>query len=473
MESSKIVKSLRKIPPETLKRFRLYLVSPYFNRSKTLLMSFETIHAFLTKTPKQKLTKDYFWEKTFPKESYKDVNLRKLNSDLLRVFKQFLAQEQYQNDPGKQSIYLMQAVSKHNLKPIQEIAIKQNNQYSEMHPFRNAQYYLHQYNKEKEYYQLINFDKKREAKSNVEDILKNLDLFYLSEKLYFYTSLIMRTKILSHDYHFLFIDEILEHLSTVNYNEHPSVAIHYNLTLALSDLKHEDAYKNLKELLKKHIQLFPKSEAYQLFTGAQNYAIAKINSGDKQYYEEYLDLFEQMIQNGLILEKDGTITMNKFRNVVVTAARLNRFEWAQDFIQEFRDKLPENNRESTIRYSQGIIYFWQKDFAKAVLELGSIHYDDVAFGLAAKVPLAISFYELAEFRTLEAHINATKVFLNRRKDIGKVRRNLLSLFYKYLDKLIRVTPGDKEAVTKFCVLVGKNEKLIHADWFCKKALELL
>ncbi|HHB78377.1 MAG TPA: hypothetical protein ENK85_04005 [Saprospiraceae bacterium] len=472
MESTKILKSLRKLDYEHRKRFRLYLQSPYFNRSKTFLKAFDVLSGFIDKYPDKKLSKEKYWKKVFGKESYKEVNLRKLNSDLLRIFKNFLAQEQYQKDEGRKINYLMKAVHNLGIDDLQSISIRQSDKYFEETPYRNADYYLQRYTKEKEYYQLIDFDKDREAKSNVEEILRNLDLFYISEKLYFYTSSIVRSKILSHDYQLFLIDEILEYLRQTKNEKVTAVAIYYYLASAISDISKVDAFVGLKYLIETEIHLFPVDEAIQIYSGALNYAVAKLNSGAFEFNKEYVDLIKQMIEKNYILEKDGYIALHKFRNTCMGALRIEEFEWTEWFIQEYGKKLHPDIRESAINFTLALLHFRKKQFGKVVPLLSMIEYDDVAFGLAAKTLLGATYYELDEFDALESHIDAFKVFLSRRKDIPEVRRKNYLIYLKYLSRLIRLIPGDKKQIDKFVADIEAEGRVINSEFLLEKAEEL-
>ncbi len=472
MESTKILKSLRKIDPELRKRFRLYLLSPYFNRSKTFIKALDVLSSFIDKYPTKKLTKESYWKKVFGKEAYKEVNLRKLNSDLLRVFKDFLAQEQYQTDEGRKINYFMRAVHELDIDALQSISIRQSDKYFEETSFRNANYYLQKYTKEKEYYQLIDFDKDREAKSNVEEILRNLDLFYISEKLYFYTSSLVRSKILSHDYESVLIDEILRFLEGQDEGYEGAVSLYYYLALCIADLSRIDAFNKLKILLDENAHLFPRDEAVQIYSGALNYTVAKLNSGAMEFNGEYLGLIDQMIKKGYILEKDGYVAINKFRNACRAALRLEKFEWTEWFIQEYGQKLHPSIKESAMNFTLALLNFRKKQFDKVVPLLAIIEYDDVAFGLAAKVLLAHAFYELDEFDALESHIDAFKVFLSRRKDIPEVRRKNYLVHLRYLSRLIRLIPGDKKGIDKFIASLKSEGRVINAEFLLEKAEEL-
>ena len=472
MESTKILKSLRKLDPELRKRFRLYLLSPYFIRSKTFIKALDVLSSFIDKYPDKILTKDVYWKKVFGKEEYKEVNLRKLNSDLLRIFKDFLAQEQFQTDEGRKINYLMKAVHELGIDALQSISIRQSDKYFEETPYRNASYYLQKYTKEKEYYQLIDFDKDREAKSNVEEILQNLDLFYVSEKLYFYTSSLVRSKILSHDYKLMFIDEILGHLAESEFEEESAVAIYYYLALAISDINRVDAFNKLKHLMNENIELFPRDEAIQIYSGALNYTVAKLNSGEFEFNAEYISLIDQMIKKDLILEKDGFIALSKFRNACRAALRIEKFEWTEWFIKEYGTKLHPSIKESAVNFTLALLYQRKKQFDMVIPLLSVIEYDDVAFGLAAKALLAAAYYELDEFDALESHIDAFKVFLSRRKDIPEVRRRNYLVHLKYLNRLIRLIPGDKKAIDKYVSDLLAETKVINAEFLLEKAQEL-
>ncbi len=472
MESTKIVKSLRKLDPEIKKRFRLYLISPYFNRSKTLLKAFDTISKFIDKQPKKKLSKAFFWAKVFGKEDLKEVNLRKLNSDLLRIFKDFLAQEQFQKEEGRQINNLMRAVHEWEIDPLKSIAIRQSEKFFKETPYRNADYYLQKYIKEKEYYQLVGFDKSRDAKSNVEAILKDLDLFYLSEKLYFYTNSIARKKFLTHEFQFFFIQEILAHVKEVDYELTPAVSIFYYYIVALSDLNDTTAFEKLKRIIEDNINLFTRYEANEIYTNVLNYIVAQLNSGKVQYNMDYFTIFKQMEEKGFLLEEDGRITPAKFRNATKAALRIEEFDWAESFVQKYGNLLDPELQDSTISYTRALIHFRKKEFSKVVPLLAMVEYFDITTGLTAKILLAHAYYELEEFNVLESHIDAFKVFLSRRKDISETRRKNYLKHIQYLSRLLKIAPGDTKAIDAFISNVENDGKIINTDLLLKKAERL-
>ena len=95
--------------------------------------------------------------------------------------------------------------------------------------------------------------------ANVESIINNLDYFYLAEKLHWYSSVLSRKQLVSHEYQLLFIDEIIEHIKKHKYENIPAITIYFNALLTQTESNDEN-YHKLTEILEKNLSILPRTE---------------------------------------------------------------------------------------------------------------------------------------------------------------------------------------------------------------------
>jgi hypothetical protein len=392
------------------------------------------------------LEKGMVWETLHPNRNYDDVRFRKLCSELLRLIESYLAQQEYEKNPLHQATYLVEAVGERKFKQLYKSSMRTARRLSNQQTFTPSNFYYYQYQIEKDYYELQDSELKRQTKTNYEAIITNLDSFYLAEKLKWYTSIISRQKIVKYEYDLLFIDEIIQHLKKYDYQDVPPVAIYYQIYLTLAEFDNEEHFFKLKELLGEFILLFPIKEAYEIYTHAINYCSTKINRGKDRFLIEFLQMNESLISKGILI--DGILSPWRFQNIVIVALRLGKYEWTENFIDTYKEKIPEIYRENAVTFNLARLYFYQKKFEKVINLLHNVEYDDVGYNLNSKSLLLQAYYETDEIEPLFSLLDSFRAYLTRHKEIPQKRRKNYFNLIKFTKKMANTIPGDKKALDK-------------------------
>ena len=418
------------------------------------------------------MEKKAIWKLIYPGNPYDDVLFRKNCSDLLKLVEAFLAQQVYEENPIHQTTYLIEAVGKKKMERLFSTTMKTARRLSEQQLFRTSNYYLQQYQIENNYYDITEQEHDRTARRNVEEILNNLDRFFLAEKLRYYCSVLSQQSLVSHEYQLLFIDEILSHIEKYRFEDVPPVAVYYQVYLTLSDSENTDHYFKLIKVLERYGDLFPKSEAEFIYQAALNYCIKKLNQGSRQFLEEYFSLFVILLKKGLLL-KDGELSPWHFRNIVVISLRLGKTEWTEKFIYEYKPFLPEAMRENAISFNLAQLYFYQKKYDKVIELLQTIDYEDFSYNLNSKTFLLMTYYEIDEIEPLYSLMDSFRTYLNRHKNFPASRRNPYSRLMKFTKMLTKTMPGDKVAIQKLKdEIEHTKEEISSITWLREKLAEL-
>jgi hypothetical protein len=466
-----VLKPLDKAGRLAAKRF---LESPYFNSSKELLLLFKEILRLQEKN--KPLDKVYLWGKIVKKNPYNDLRFRKYCSDLSKLMERFLAQQAFDEDEVQQKVFLLKKISQQEQKAdkLASSAVTYSDKMMEDYPYRDTSYYLYQYLLQKSYYDLENFATKRGVKSNIEEISNYLDWFYLGEKLRLITEAESRKQLKSHEYKLSFVSEI-SYLTKKHFTDLenlPHIEIYYQIIQILSETEADDNYYKLKELIAKNAHFFPRDVAVdELYGAAQNYCVKKINAGERKFLIELFELFKLQIQQNILLS-EGKLSPWYFRNIIVVGLRLGQYEWVEDFINKFKEYLPEDNKENAITYNMAQLYFYQKKYDKVLEQLRSVEYDDISYNLNSKTILIATYYELEELDLLDSHLDSFEVFLRRRKDFTADRKQIYSWLIKFTKRLTRIMPGDKKSLEKLKKDVNEAKGVVNASWLLEKIEEL-
>ncbi len=472
MRNTKVYSILEHFDKYEQNRLRKYLQSPYFNKNETLVDLFELIVKHINSGLELDWSKEKVWKKLVPGTSYDDVRFRKYLSDLLKLVEGFLAQQIYEDNPLHLATYLIEAVGKKNIGKLYNSTMKTARRLSKQQKYRPASYYYYQYQVEKNYYELTGFDIKRTQTTNETAIIQNLDYFYLAEKLRLYCSVQSRQYLISSKSELLFIDEIIKHIERYNFEEIPAITIYYQIYLTqLPDGDHSPFFK-LRELLRKHYQLFSPNQAYDMYSYAMNYCIRQANKGNQKFLEELFDIYKEVIDNEIIILADEGLSPWKFKNIIVAALRLGKYDWTKSFIGNYQQFLPIHFRENAVTYNLAQLYFYQKKYDKVIEKLRDVEFDDFSYNLNSKTMLVATYYEMDEIEPLYSLMDSFRTFLNRRKDFPEERRQLYTNLIRFTKKLTKLAPNDHATLSKIKKEVNATKNIASVNWLREKIAEL-
>jgi len=471
MRSSKIYSILEHFDKYEQNRFRKYLSSPYFNKDENLIQLFEVLLSDITSKKRQELEKIDIWRKLNLTKKYDDVRFRKYCSDLLKLLEGFLSQQIYESNPLHQATYLMDAVSKKKMEKLYNSTMKTARRLSSQQVHKPASYYYYQYEIEKNFYDLLDFEKKRGVRTNMEEIANNLDYFYLAEKLRMYCAVLVQQYFASQEYKLLFIDEILSHIKEINLDEVPPVAIYYQIFLTITQKNEEEHYYKLKELLDQYSLTFPQQEALSLYYFAINYCIQRINLGNQKFSEEFFKIYSDLVDKEIIFV-NNELSPWDFKNIIVNALRLGKFEWTEDFIKKYNQKLPEESRENAVTYNLAQLYFYQKKYDDVIQQLSNVEYDDVSYNLNSKTMLIATYYEIDEIIPLYSLFDSFNAYLNRNRKIPEDRKKYYKNLIRYTKKMTKMTPGDTKALERLKNEISATPNIVNINWLREKIAEL-
>ncbi len=453
-------------------RLRKFLQSPYFNMNEAIVALFEVFTKDIFGKKTKELEKEFIWGKIYGQKKYDDVRFRKLNSELLKLVEKFLAQQIYEENPIRQAVHLMEAVGQKKLEKLYSSTVRTARRLSDQQKFRPANFYFYQYEIEKNYYELTEFENKRSAKSNIEEIARNLDYFYFSEKLRIYNSIISRQKQGSHEYDIVMVDEIISSVGSPRYQGIPPIEIYNQICLINKDFENETHYFKLKKLISLYIDQFPLSEAILIGKYILNYSIGKANRGDSKFIREYFESYRNLLEKGIIFEEKEGLSPWEFKNIVLAALRLGEYSWTEEFIHSYSKSIPVEFRENAVTYNLAQLYFYQKKYDEVIRLLNQVEYEDLAYNLNSKLMLIAVYYETDEIEPLYFLMDAFRVYLNRNKKIANDKKPLYTNFIKFTKKLSKIIPGDKKAIEKLKIEISETNGVANLKWLKEKIAEL-
>ncbi|HFA48746.1 MAG TPA: hypothetical protein ENJ95_07000 [Bacteroidetes bacterium] len=473
MHNSKLYSILEYFDKYEQNRLRKFLLSPYFNRNEALVRLFDLLVENINSKTKPDLEKEDLWKKIYLNKDFDDVLFRKNGSDLLKLVESYLAQQVYEENPIYKANFLIKAVGVKKMKELFNSSIRTARRLSRQQVFRTSEYYLGQYQLEKNLFDLMELKHDRQTKKNVEAILNHLDRFYLAEKLRYGCSVNSQTSMISHEYKLLFFDEIKKHIENYYYEDIPPVAIYYKIYLTQTDTEKKQNYFDLIKLLEKYGDSFPKEEAEFIYQAALNYCVRQVNVGNNKFLVEYFNQYRTLLNKELLI-KDGELSPWHFKNIILAALRLGKYDWTEEFINNYQIWLPENMRKNAVSFNLAQLYFYQKNFNNVIQLLQTVEYEDLAYSLNSKTFLLMTYYEIDEIEPLYFLMESFRTYLYRHKDFAYNKRVRYTNLIKFTKQLTKIIPGDKKAIEKLKAEVAKAEEkgIASITWLKEKIAEL-
>lgn len=439
MYNGKLFLCLDSLTKPEKNRFRDFVHSPFFNKNEDTIRFLD----ILDKDIEKKLTKEQVFKALFPKLKY---DARKITDQvyyLTRLVEQFLSYQKFSDDPTLQNINLLSECLDRSIEKM-ALAVSGNIETR----FKETKFldYNHYY---REYMYQAELDRYYVGRENIkrdESLQKkadSLDLFFIYARLRDCCEMLNRTQIMQSSYRMPMLNYIKayveEYLS--DFEKYPAIGIYYHILLMLQNPETDEHFRKLIFLLDAKYSFFPDIELRDMYNYARNYCIRKINAGDNEFYRPLFEISKKFIETGLIFT-GKFITQRDYKNIISGALRIGEYEWAFQFLNEYKSKIVTEHRQNAYSYNLANYYYETKEYAKAVKLLRDVEFTDVYYNLDAKTMLLKIYYEQGEDEAFLALAAAFKNYLNRNRFINEqtheIYNNLLNFTRKtfYLKNML-------------------------------------
>jgi hypothetical protein len=216
-----------------------------------------------------------------------------------------------------------------------------------------------------------------------------------------------------------------------------------------------------------HGGLFSAEEVRDLYILAINFCIRRYNAGNPAYLGDQFDFYKDGLRQGYFLT-DGELSRYTYQNAVTSGLIMREFDWVEQFVNDYREKLAEPYRESVFSFNLALLAYEKKQYDTALPLLQKAEYKDLLLNLAAKTLQLKIYFELDEIDLLEAHLSAFKTFLRRKKELGYHRGNYLNTIY-FTYKLLETNPFDKEARAVLRTEIAEAKNIGEKEWLLGQA----
>lgn len=476
MKNTKLVQLLSTFSRTELLDFERVLKNSGFQKGNPIFRLFHILKkahpTFKPKKIEKKVVFDYVFEKK------KGVNIRRLTdviSHLNLAAQNYLIDKKLYEKEAIRNLTLLEIYEERKLDKLFFSTSQQLLNKWEKKPLPGRSFYGHQFDLYSIYCYHPHYTSTQRKEINIGSLLEASDLNYFIEKLYL-TNLLENNKqsLTSEDKNYkenIFIDAILEEIEQRNLTEIPIVFILKEL-IESRRLGVYDNYPELKHCFLESIDKFTIKEQYDILGSLQRYCYENYHRGDTKALEEIHKLNILGVERNIYI-LGGFIPDHMFRAIVQIACAVYAFEWVEEFLKNYGDKLNETNRAEILILSKAIVLSRQEKYAAALQVLIHAKPQDIMYDIQIRCIRVQCYYELEDYEdTLDHFLNAFAALISRNKLLSPIYKNDINNFIRFTYHLIQAKNDPNRSFEKLQVKLNSYPQIAYKSWLTQKVAEL-
>lgn len=436
MQESRLIKHIEALGIRERERFRLFVQSPYFNKHDKTIQLLEIILKGID-SKRINLTKEYVFSQLFPGETFEEQQLHNVMSYLKKLYFRFLSIKYIEEQDFMEPLYTIESAYENNQFDLLKNRGKQVEKNLKKTSYQNNDYHYAQYrlNYLLGYYAAQYEDRTKSVL--FQKMLNSLDRFYIIEKLRNSCHLTANMIMLNTNYDFHFLKELMQYLQDhmEDYKKDLSIIMYYTILKSLQEEDNPGHYKKLIDILTHDVSRLSSEEQSDLYSFANNYCIRQINNGDSNYQRELFQLYKQGLKTGLILD-NGILSEWNYKNITSLACSLKEFEWAENFIQTYKDKLNAPRRENAYNYNLAHLYYNKKMYSEALSVLLLVQFTDIKYHLNTTFLLLRTYFALKDTEAVLSLIETFRIYVIRNQKMTLELKRGYTNFLKFAKQLV-------------------------------------
>ncbi|MEL7021953.1 MAG: hypothetical protein AAGK47_10105 [Bacteroidota bacterium] len=433
MQQSRLVKYILNLSTREQELFQQFVQSPYFNQHEKTTQLLQLI----LKTRASQLTKTRVYRKLFPQKAYDEQVLYNTMSYLMKLYHRFLAFQYFEQQPFREQLYTIEAAYKNRQFDLFKNRTKQLEKLLNKYSFKDSQTYYIRYRLKAMQGLYETENNNRADTTYFQAMIEYFDKYYLGEKLRHSCNLVGQMIVMNTQYNLYFLEELMVYIQNnwVVYEQEPAIAGFHTILQMIKDTESDQHYLRLKSMLTDTIKQLSPEAANELYTFAFNYCIRQIGAGENQYQRELFLLYQQGLETGAVLLNDVLAEWD-YKNITTLGSALKEFEWTQHFLEEYKVKLPEKQRENAYNYNLARFYFSQQLYNDTLSLLLQVQFTEPQYHLGATDLLVRSYFALENYEALLSLLETFRIYVIRNKKITTIDKKGYTNYCRFTKRLV-------------------------------------
>ncbi|MEL6865809.1 MAG: hypothetical protein AAFP19_15395 [Bacteroidota bacterium] len=423
MPRPKVFLLLDQLSSQQIKRFDLFLKSPYINSNKKLpdLLKAQGLKEEDLKT---------LHRIVYPKEVYNKQMFKNRLSQLMKAYKQFLAIELVLERPRVSNALAREKVKEMGLQE----SINLDKQSIGFDQVLNHSHFTLRFNEAVSYEEI---NPMKGGKMDLAFAYNALEKYYLYvEATSFSTkvNLLFNYVYFQRKYPMEFKSPVFE-AALKNFKvpvglENTLLAQLYDHAFRLAVHPNEADYQSLKthcfdQLDQLHIDHM---EVFLSILG--NYCVANINKGESRFYEGLYDIYFIRLKHS----KSNNLSYAIVFSFTAIGCKVGKIEEVSDYLDRIETRL----ESSTYSFCKALILYYSEQYQASLLSLNQVNFKSEVYQINVKHLIIKTLFALEEYEPAIDQIESLRIFLIRTKELSSVRKKNNGNFLKYFKKIIKL-----------------------------------
>lgn len=319
--------------------------------------------------------------------------------------------------------------------------------------------------KEYEIGYLKSIENNKKNDSNVPEIVRALDHFFLSHRLHYELSFRQQQQfsVLVKDPK-LFEQPAIDWYQQLYENKPVLTDLYLQIShLYRTEAKSQDIALSVFDFIQKHEQILSKHVLRECLTCLINYYTNLINQGKTEYYATLFNIQKTSVEKGFIYYMDKIHTAD-FQAIVTVGLRLKELDWTWEFINSNKNKILNKKQSAEmLHYIHALYYFQKKDYKNTGLYLSKT-FEELQFKTASKILELKLLYEIRD-PDLHKKLNAAKVYFHRDAALPAIKKIAANKFTDYVKQIsIPGTSRNKTRLNKILDKLKEEPQVAEKLW---------
>jgi hypothetical protein len=493
LHSLKITEILKTFSVKELKEFEKFISSPFFSRGRNVVPIYKAVKKFYPAFNDKKYNKENIYRLAYKNKKFSSPVFRRLISDLTLLAEEYLRYLWFNSEGIEREIALACGYSRKKKFKLMAPSLKKLSQrlYT-MQIDQDYFEYLYQLQCMYVHYYQCTSDNYRLHLRNCIDKGEFLVLNVLSRL----AQILHDNFVLKHAYNCDYEENILNafkdnfsiegFINMVSRKEgrYNKIINFYSSLIKL----YIDAEKKINNKVQEIEDDFMMSfgslkEIYnELYYSERNlagvilttYCTLKINEGLDVFVKHIFELYKFTLQENILLY-NGFIPYQIYLDYISKAIFLNKTEDAENFINEYTEKLNPEVKDLAYGQSMAMLMLNKKNFTGSLEILKKIKPFDLKNKCEIRILQAVNFYELGYYDTLEHFIETTLKMLEKNENITIYKRKIYVPFFSYLKKLIKLRYKNTDKIEAELLInnINSEKYFSYKKWLVEKFKEFV
>ncbi|MBK9229033.1 MAG: hypothetical protein IPL67_18720 [Ignavibacteria bacterium] len=479
MINTSLIAALRTFSKDELKRFEEFLLSPFFNKKKPVIKLFQSIKKFAPEFNSPRLERKKVWEALFKGKDFNYGVMKNLIYELGKLADKFLSISHLEKDTLAFSVNLMreqlmrglsQSFEKNLRTAREDIALNG----IDLHFYHNSL----SLDILDEYYQSQEFNSQHFKGEGTLNVVRSLTLHYFTSLTERYYNHLLVCQYSSRKFEGESMDIFLDYLSKCRKGNEDIVDLCGCYIKTVLEPFNEDNYSEYKVIIQKMHPSLSKYYLNKLYIAKINFCNNLVMIGKAGYNKELFEVLKTFVYDGIYAgNKNETLNQYNYAMAVSCACNEGEFDWAEKFIEEFKNKLRLEFRDQYYLYARITLCMKKKDYENALGLLTGVKQINFMDKITVKRYQLMIYFESGYSDELFSMLDTFSSFKNKNKELSDQTRELIGNFIYFMKKLAELkfgenNIGDNSFLTDKLSHELEIKKVVNKIWFREKLEEM-